>query len=209
MTKFLSDENWKLLDERIKREDEDRWLSSRYASSDLRRRLIALYALNLELAKIRTIVSEPGIGAIRFQWWRDVAEELKQGKRPRDHDVVKAIASAEIADKTINGLVDGHQDAFEANDRALEPEVLLMRVAAGMVAPAHAWGQYITLLAPAYAAARRGETKSAQPAVPHVAVQLRPAISHSALRHIYVTGKKLGPLRKRFAVMRAMANGRA
>jgi len=76
MTKQQSVENLKLLDKRLQREDEDRWLSSRYAGDGVRQKLIALYALNLELAKVHTIVSEPGLGAIRFQWWRDAVGEI-------------------------------------------------------------------------------------------------------------------------------------
>lgn len=204
----MTEEKFKLLDARIRREDEDRWLSSRYASKDERRRLIALYALNLELAKVRTIVSEPGIGAIRFQWWRDAAAEIRAGKLPRKHDVVEAVAIANLAEKTILGLIDGHEDAFEANDRALEPEALLMRVAASLLSPIHSWGENISTLGPAYAATRRGDTVETGPVFTPAPMVLRPALAHAALRFNYATGQKPGPFRKRFAVMKAMWTGR-
>lgn len=208
MTKLLSDENWKLLSDRIKREDEDRWLSSCYAPAEPRRRLIALYALNLELAKIRTSVSEPGIGAIRFQWWRDVAEELREGQFPRNHDVVRAIVEAELADKTVLGLIDGHQDAFEANDRELEPEALLIRAAAAIVVPAHSWGEHLQVLGPIYAAARRGDSKAVGPVLPRAPKALRPAIAHTVLREVYADGRHPGPLAKRFAIVKTIMTGR-
>ena len=207
MTKYSLPENWQQLDQRIRREDEDRWLSSRYAPLPERGRMIALYALNLELAKVRLVVSEPGLAAIRFQWWRDVAAEMEAGKRARGHDVVQAIYDAEISSKIVSGLVAGHEVALEANDRAQEPEVLLMRVAAGLLVKAHAWGPHIEELAPAYAAARRGEPDEREAVVPVVPRDIRPAIAHAALRFDYTAERSPGGFRKRFRVMRAMMNG--
>lgn len=209
MTKRQTAENMKLLDRRLQREDEDRWLSSRYASLEVRQRLVALYALNLELAKVRTLVSEPGLGAIRFQWWRDAIEEIAAGMAPRRHDVVLAVAEAELMPKTCLGLINGHAAAYEARDRNLEPESLLMRAATSKLVPAHAWGKHIDALASAYAAARRGDSAAIGPVVPKVPVLLRPAIAHTVLRFEYAAGKRPGPVRKRFAIMSAMLNGRA
>ncbi len=36
--------------------------------------VIALYAFNLELARIPDLVSEPLLGRMRLQWWRDIVE---------------------------------------------------------------------------------------------------------------------------------------
>lgn len=208
ITKTSFADNWKQLDQRIRREDEDRWLSSRYAPLEQRRRLVALYALNLELAKVRLIVSEPGLAAIRFQWWRDVAAEMKAGKRARGHDVVQALYEADVSPKLLTGLADGHEAALEASDRGLEPEILLMRAAVGLLVKAHSWGAHIQELAPVYAAARRGDGLEYDPAVPIVPKTIRPAIAHAALRFEYIKDKTPGPLRKRMVVMRAMGGGR-
>ena len=126
MTKRQSVENLKLLDQRLAREDEDRWLSSRYAPREKRAQMIALYGLNLELAKVRVVVKEPGLGAIRFQWWREAITEIAEGKSARKHDVVSAVSEATLNSKVCFGLIDGHEVAYEQNDRALEPEALLM-----------------------------------------------------------------------------------
>ncbi len=208
MTKPSFNDNWKQLDQRVRREDEDRWLSSRYAPLAERRRLIALYALNLELAKVRLVVSEPGLAAIRFQWWRDVAAEMAAGKRARGHDVVQALYEAELSPKLVTGLADGHEAALEAGNRNLEPETLLMRAAVGMLVKAHAWGAHIEALAPVYAAARRGDEDEYSPAVPMVPRAIRPAVAHAALRFEYGREKTPGPIRKRIVVMKAMGNGR-
>ena len=208
MTKRQTAENLKLLDDRLKREDEDRWLSSRYAPAEARQKLVALYAFNLELAKVRTIVSEPGLGAIRFQWWRDAIGEIAEKKVPRKHDVVLAVAESGLPEKTCLGLIDGHEAAFEQKDRTLEPEGLLMRAGAGFLVPAHSWGEHIEKLAPAYANARLGDSKAIGPILPKVPALLRPAISHAVLRHRYASGKRPGPLRKRFVIMGAMLSGK-
>lgn len=208
MTKPRAEENLKLLDARLQREDEDRWLSSRYAPLDARQKLVALYGLNLELAKVRTIVREPGIGAIRFQWWRDAIGEIAAGTPPRKHDVVLAVASVGLKTKMCLDLIDGHEKAFDANDRALEPEGLLMRTATSLLVLAHNWSEHIELLAPVYAAARRGDSPLKDVAVPKVPSLMRPALSHAVLRFAYAGAKRPGPLGKRFAVMGAMFSGR-
>lgn len=59
------------LDALVRRIDEDRWLASRFANAGQRVRLMALYALNHEIARIAEGVREPALGDIRFAWWRD------------------------------------------------------------------------------------------------------------------------------------------
>jgi phytoene synthase len=55
----------------IRRNDPDRWLASLFVPQDLRRHIHALYAFSLEIARVKEAVSEPLLGEIRFQWWRD------------------------------------------------------------------------------------------------------------------------------------------
>ena len=57
--------------------DKDRFLATLFASADRRGALHALYAFNLEIARISGAVQEPMAGGIRLQWWCDVIE----GKR--------------------------------------------------------------------------------------------------------------------------------
>jgi len=58
--------------------DKDRFLASLFAPAVQRRKLFALYAFNLETARVRAMVREPMAGAIRLQWWRDALT----GERP-------------------------------------------------------------------------------------------------------------------------------
>ncbi|MEO1135595.1 MAG: squalene/phytoene synthase family protein [Pseudomonadota bacterium] len=94
-----------------RRGDEDRWLAASYAPSPLRTALYALCAFRLELRRIPAAVSEPALGEIRLQWWRDALEEIRAGKPPRAHPVVEALASSNIdATQALQGL-DGAIDA--------------------------------------------------------------------------------------------------
>lgn len=66
---------------RIAREaDPDRSLSALFAPREARVDLFALYALNAELSRVAELVSEPGLGAIRLQWWRDAIERAASGE---------------------------------------------------------------------------------------------------------------------------------
>jgi phytoene synthase len=63
----------------IRRNDQDRWLASLFIPEDRRRHVRALYAFSLEIARVKELVSEPLLGEIRFQWWRDALEGKKEG----------------------------------------------------------------------------------------------------------------------------------
>jgi phytoene synthase len=56
----------------VREGDRDRFLATLFAPQKYRRALCALYAFNLEVARIREVAHEPMPGEIRLQWWRDV-----------------------------------------------------------------------------------------------------------------------------------------
>jgi len=58
----------------VRRTDQDRWLASLFVPQDRRRHIYALYAFNCEMGRVNELVSEPLLGEIRFQWWRDALE---------------------------------------------------------------------------------------------------------------------------------------
>ncbi|MEM6441708.1 MAG: squalene/phytoene synthase family protein, partial [Pseudomonadota bacterium] len=92
--------------ELIREADPDRWSTARLAGP-LAPRLTAIYAFNLEVARIPSVVSEPTLGEIRLQWWRDAIQENFDGKPPRRHEIVEPLAAA-IRDAALP------QDHFEA-----------------------------------------------------------------------------------------------
>ena len=75
----------------LRRHDNDRYLTALFAPAERRDGLMALYAFNLEVAKTAELVSEPMLGRIRLQWWRDSLESLYAGA-PRQHYVITPLA---------------------------------------------------------------------------------------------------------------------
>lgn len=78
----------------VRRYDRDRYLTALFAPADRREDLMALYAFNLEVARTREAVTEPTLGFIRLQWWRDALSEIFEGRPPRRHEVVEPLAAA-------------------------------------------------------------------------------------------------------------------
>ena len=196
------------LDQRIQTVDEERWLSSRYAPEESRRALIILYAFYYELARVRVVVTDQTMAQIRFQWWRDALEELKQGE-PRQHDVVLALASIlpalEGGIEQLGQLTEAHETAFFAEDRAAEPEDQLVCLATKLLG--HETAAY-GVIAREWAALRRGdELEQLQPKL-KVSSEARPAVAHFRLRHAWKRGRELSALQKRLSVLCAMLAGR-
>ncbi len=79
--------------DQVRRLDHDRYLCALFAPASEQPRLLALYAFNLEIARVREIVSEPVIGQMRLQWWRDALDEIAAGN-VRVHPVAEALARA-------------------------------------------------------------------------------------------------------------------
>jgi len=79
--------------EQVRRHDNDRYLTALLAPSGRREALFSLYAFNIEVAKTREAVSEPMVGQIRLQWWRDAIDTIYAGKPP-DHVVIDRLAEA-------------------------------------------------------------------------------------------------------------------
>ncbi|HVA14288.1 MAG TPA: phytoene/squalene synthase family protein [Stellaceae bacterium] len=78
----------------LRSHDRDRYQTTLFAPADCRDALVALYAFNYEIARIRESVREPMMGLMRLQWWRDALGEIYAGARPRHHDVVEPLAAA-------------------------------------------------------------------------------------------------------------------
>jgi phytoene synthase len=79
--------------ELLRRFDRDRFLTALFAPPALRAALLALYAFNLEVARVGELVSEPMIGEIRLAWWREAVEDIYQGK-PARHGVLETLSQS-------------------------------------------------------------------------------------------------------------------
>ena len=60
--------------------DKDRFLATLFAPEKYRRALFALYAFNLEVARVREVAREPMPGEVRLQWWADVLSGTGRGE---------------------------------------------------------------------------------------------------------------------------------
>jgi phytoene synthase len=106
---------------RIAREaDPDRSLSALFVPRKARADLFALYAFNAELSRVAEVVSEPGLGAIRLQWWREAIERAESGEGI-GHPVADAFGETINRLKLSRGLVSALIDA-----RAFDVETKIM-----------------------------------------------------------------------------------
>lgn len=99
--------------------DSDRFLTALFAPEARREALFALYAFNLEIARVPEAVSEPMMGQIRLQWWRDRIAEIYAGEPPKGAEVAHALCHA-IRD--CNLPRDSFDALLEARERDLSPE---------------------------------------------------------------------------------------
>ena len=89
--------------------DPDRTLAALFAPRAARDDLFALFAFNAELARIADQVTEPGLGAIRLQWWRDAIESAARGEatgQPVADAFGQARARRGLSRERIGALID-------------------------------------------------------------------------------------------------------
>ncbi len=91
----------------VRQYDPDRFATAMLAPQASREGLFNLYAFNLEVAKTRESVSEPMLGEIRLQWWREAIDGIYDGS-PRRHEVVLPLAKL----VTERGLTRQHFDVL-------------------------------------------------------------------------------------------------
>jgi 15-cis-phytoene synthase len=96
-------------EELLRRDDRDRWLASLFIPQPLRPHIHALYAFSLEVARVREIVSEPLLGEVRFQWWRDALDgktEAGAGANPVAAALHDTIARFSLPKAPLLELID-------------------------------------------------------------------------------------------------------
>ncbi|MGO9132926.1 MAG: phytoene/squalene synthase family protein [Methylovirgula sp.] len=93
----------------LKREDPDRWLAALFLPEAARPHIHALYAFNLEIARVRRLVSEPMLGEIRFQWWREVLAGERDGEadaNPVAAALLDTLAARNLPSAPLQGLIE-------------------------------------------------------------------------------------------------------
>jgi NADH dehydrogenase [ubiquinone] 1 alpha subcomplex assembly factor 6 len=103
----------------VRRHDRDRYQTALFAPAARREALFALYAFNYEIARVRENVTEPMLGQIRLQWWRENIAAAFDGGPVRHHPVAEALAGA-IRERT---LTRAHFDRLiEAREADLDDQ---------------------------------------------------------------------------------------
>jgi phytoene synthase len=77
----------------VRRHDNDRFVCTLFAPPREREAMAAVFAFNLEVARLREIAREPLLAEMRLQWWRDTLDGVFAGRPPR-HPVAIALAEA-------------------------------------------------------------------------------------------------------------------
>ncbi|MGH1349752.1 MAG: phytoene/squalene synthase family protein [Methyloligellaceae bacterium] len=88
-----------------------------FAPADKRKALTALYAFAMELDKIPDSVSEPALGEIRLQWWRDTLEKCIKGDlsgNPLADTLGEVIVAHNLPIVRIQEMIDAR--SFELSD---------------------------------------------------------------------------------------------
>lgn len=209
------------LDTLVRRVDPDRWLSSRFVADPAARAdLIALYALDHELTRIPQVVSDPLMGEIRMTWWREGLEEIADGRPPRAHPVLQAVAAGALPAPALAALaearlgdLDGPRSGEQALVHADATEGLVMALAARRLSNG-ATADQVKQAARAFALARvdgpaaLAALKASAAELARLPVAAFPAVAHAALAGRYARGAAPGELEKRLRLFFAVLRGR-
>ena len=103
--------------------ERDRYLAALLAPREIRADLIALAAFAGEVGRIPAFVSEPMMGRIRLQWWRERIEEGTSGGHPVAAAIIDAMHRRALPAARLTNLIEAHEDSLDdrpfANDEAL------------------------------------------------------------------------------------------
>jgi 15-cis-phytoene synthase len=102
----------------VRQWDRPRYLALLFAPDGKRDALMALHAFNAEVCRIPLLVSDPQVGLIRLQWWRDTLEAISKGET-QVHPVAIALSATislhHLALQPLLDLVDAHEHDLYAD----------------------------------------------------------------------------------------------
>lgn len=96
----------------VRTHDFARYASTLFVAADKRRPLLALYAFNTEISRVREHVSQPLPGEVRMQWWTDMLDGVGQGGvegNPVATELLLAIREYRLPVEPLKRLIDEHQ----------------------------------------------------------------------------------------------------
>lgn len=214
----------KELDLRLKTADEDRWLATRYAPKDVRTQLVSFYSLVHELERALTM-SEPMIGRIRVQWWREVIDQIYSGQSVRAHDLALALKD-EFETKVelkphLDALLDSYDDVLDGIENEDKPPRIengahVAVCGALLIDDEYTVGseEAIANCGRAYVSALIGNPcamprlELVQNAFGDIPPKYGAAVLYVALAVKYMKGKRVGALSKRWSIFKAALSGK-
>jgi phytoene synthase len=96
----------------VRAHDFSRYASTLFVPTAQRRALLAIYAFNVEISRVREQVSQPLPGEIRLQWWTDMLAGAAHGGvegNPIAAEVLRAIQNWRLPVERLSRLIDEHQ----------------------------------------------------------------------------------------------------
>ena len=218
------------LDALVRRVDPDRWLSSRFvADPQARADVIALYAFDHELARAPRVATNPLMGEIRLTWWREVLDEVFEGRHVRHHPTVQALAGAigrhGLPREPLEAMIDGRYRELDPEPLRADETMTLARDTAGSAAAlaarvldpsanldaasiaGSAWG-LAWLIGAARGGGARLDMGAARTAARSLSVPAFPAVLHAGLAGRRAGGRAISDLEARVRLVWASATGR-
>jgi phytoene synthase len=98
--------------ELVRAHDFTRYASTLFVPAAQRRALLAIYAFNVEISRVREQVSQPLPGEMRLQWWTDMLAGAGHGGvegNPVAAELLLAIRSWRLPVERLSRLIDEHQ----------------------------------------------------------------------------------------------------
>lgn len=92
--------------------DFERYAATLFVAPELRRSLLALYAFNLEIARVREQISQSLAGEIRLQWWSDLLAGMAHGEaaaNPVAAELVQAVETHALPHELLGQMIDAHR----------------------------------------------------------------------------------------------------
>ncbi len=90
----------------LRKRDRDGYIAALFAPEATRKHLFALGAFGGEVARVRDAVSEPGLGEIRLQWWRDVITSGDAGGNPIADALIETMRTFSLPPAAFEMLLD-------------------------------------------------------------------------------------------------------
>ena len=98
--------------ELVRTHDFTRYASTLFVQAAQRRALLAIYAFNVEISRVRELVSQPLPGEVRLQWWTDMLAGAGHGGvegNPVAAELKLAIHNWPLPVERLSRLIDEHQ----------------------------------------------------------------------------------------------------